>query len=565
MLEFVAHNLAPIMFFVVMAFLLLGYPVAFTLAAGGLAFFFIGVELSVLAPDTISLSTPLLAANVNRVFDVMRNETLLAVPFFTFMGMVLERSGMAEDLLETMGELFGQVRGGLAIAVILVGALLGATTGVVAASVLAMGLISLPVMLRHGYSRTLATGTILGAGSLAQIVPPSLVLIVMADQLGQPVGQMYRGALLPAAISIGLFALFVFGRALFRPASAPAMPRQEGRGQGEIWSLVGVLAVSVAAYFVARNFMPQSVGAEAGVVWACLAAVAVALAVTSGSRLFNLGIVSDVAARVVFVMIPPLALIFVVLGTIFLGIATPTEGGAMGAVGAMVLAALKNRLSFSGLREALEQSTRITAFVMFVLIGARIFSLTFYGIDGDDWIEGILTALPGGEFGFLIGVTLLVFILGCFLDFFEIAFIVIPFVAGAARVLDIDLVWLGIILSINLQISFLTPPFGFALFYLRSVAPTEEKTDPATGQAIPGIRTLDIYKGAVPFVALQAVTIALVMAFPWLVTHERRLPEDVAGQAVDAPAMELPGLSLPDFGDTGAGSGLSLSEPDFSD
>ena len=545
MLAVIAENLAPIMFVSVMALLLLGYPVAFTLAAGGLFYFLVGVELSALAPDTINLSMPLLNANVNRVFDIRRNETLLAVPFFTFMGMILERSGMAEDLLDTIGQLFGGLRGGVAYAVILVGALLGATTGVVAASVLAMGLISLPVMQRYGYDQRLAAGTILGAGTLAQIVPPSIVLIVMADQLGQPVGQMYSAAVLPAAISVGLFCLYVFALSLFKGHAAPPLP-PEARTLGHGYlSLVLVLFAGAASFEVARRGLSGTVEYENRIVLAAVVGAAVPLALAFTNRMAKGALLSHMAERVVLVLIPPLALIFLVLGTIFLGVATPTEGGAMGAAGALILAYVKKRLPFAALRHALEATVRLTAFVMFILIGARVFSLTFYGVEGDAWVEHVLTAIPGGEIGFLLGVTALVFILGCFLDFFEIAFIVIPFIAVAARALEIDLVWLGIILSINLQISFLTPPFGFALFYLRSVAPREDRQDTVTGQLLPGLKTGEIYRGAVPFIAMQLVAIGLVLTFPQLTGRGAGADRPAAQEEPGAPSLEMPEMKMP--------------------
>lgn len=548
MIDLIAHNLAPIMFVTVMALLLLGYPVAFTLAGGGLFYFLVGLEASHLAPNEIHLTTSLLSANVNRIFDVMRNETLLAVPFFTLMGLILERSGMAEDLLDTVGQLFGGVRGGVAYAVIFVGALLGATTGVVAASVLAMGLISLPIMARYGYNTPLATGTILGAGTLAQIVPPSLVLIVLADQLGQPVGRMYSAALIPAALVIALYCAWIFIVTIVRPAAAPALPpeaRTLGRGVGSLFALI---ALSVVLYFAGRVVFNPMMRWENAVVMASVVAVAGPLVIALLNGAMDGRLVSRLAERVVLVMVPPLTLIFLVLGTIFLGIATPTEGGAMGAAGALALAFAKRRLSFDGLRQALESTTRLTAFVMFILIGARVFSLTFYGLEGDRWVEEVLTAIPGGELGFLIAVTALVFILGCFLDFFEIAFIVIPFIAVAARALEIDMVWLGILLALNLQASFLTPPFGFALFYLRSVAPNAPWVDAQTGRTMPAIRSADFYRGVVPFVVLQLVAIAIVMAFPQLTGSSSAVRPSVPATQTPVPMpLEMPGLALPDL------------------
>ncbi|RLQ88495.1 TRAP transporter large permease subunit [Notoacmeibacter ruber] len=530
MIDLIAHELAPIMFVTVMAMLLIGYPVAFTLAAGGLAFFVIGVEMSSISSE-IRLFWPLLGSHPERIYGIMYNDTLLAIPFFTFMGLVLERSRMAEDLLDTIGQLFGPIRGGLAYAVVLVGALLAATTGVVAASVIAMGLISLPIMMRYGYDRSFATGTIAGAGTLAQVVPPSLVLIVMADQLGRSVGDMYVGALLPAAIIIGLYCLYVFGVTLARPAWAPALP-PEARTLGTgVLSLLVMMALAAGIYVAGRNYLFADFRYEVSVVWSAVAAVAFALVVSLINRYAKLGLISRLAEQVIIVLIPPLALIFLVLGTIFLGIATPTEGGAMGATGALALALMKRRINGEVLRQALYSTTKLSSFVMFILIGARVFGLTFYGINGNVWIEDLLLALPGGEYGFLIVVTIIVFILGCFLDFFEIAFILVPLLAPVAEKLDIDLIWFGIIIGLNLQASFLTPPFGFALFYLRSIAPKSEWLDEVTDRMMPAIRTTDIYKGALPFILLQMLVIGLIIAFPGLVTHYKDEPVKVTAPA----------------------------------
>ena len=478
MIDLIAHNLAPIMFLALIGFLLIGYPVAFALAANGLLFFVIAVELSPYSNE-ISLSWPLLQTLPGRILDVMRNDTLLAIPFFTFMGIMLEKSGMAEDLLDTVGQLFGPVRGGLAFAVILVGALLAATTGVVAASVMAMGLISLPIMLRYGYDRSVATGVIAASGTLAQIIPPSLVLIVLADQLGRSVGDLYAGAVIPGLMLTGLYCAYIAGLAILRPDKVPALPKS-ARSLGE-----------------------------------------------DPLRL---------ATRALLVLVPPLALIFLVLGTIFLGIATPTEGGAMGAVGAMVLAAARRRLDGKLLRDALQATTLLSAFVMFILIGSRIFSLTFYGINGHVWVEELFLGLPGGVWGFLLAVNLLVFILGCFLDFFEIAFIVLPLLVPVASALGIDLVWFGIILAMNLQTSFLTPPFGFALFYMRSVAPAAPYPDKVTGRILKGVTTAEIYRGAASFIVLQVIMIVVVIMFPGLVMRDAPPPVDPATIDIQIPA-----------------------------
>ncbi|QKV20339.1 TRAP transporter large permease [Oricola thermophila] len=542
MIEIIAHNLAPVMFTSVMALLLLGYPVAFTLAAGGLAFFFIGVELSAFAPDQIRLFPNLIQANANRTFDVMRNDTLLAIPFFTFMGLILERSRMAEDLLDTIGQLFGPVRGGLAYAAIVVGALLGATTGVVAASVIAMGLISLPIMMRYGYDRSLATGTIAASGTLAQIVPPSLVLIVMSDQLGRSVGDMYVGALYPALMIIAMYCAYIFFVTLIRPNSAPALPAEFRTLGGGVTSLFAMIILSVGLAYALYYFVFDGLRYETRFVWSATIATATALAFSLANRHLKLGIISRLAEQVIIVLIPPLALIFLVLGTIFLGIATPTEGGAMGATGALILAFVKRRLTFGTLKEALDSTTKLTSFVMFILIGARVFGLTFYGINGHIWIEELLLALPGAEHGFLIVVTVIVFILGCFLDFFEIAFIVVPLLVGPAESLGIDLIWLGIILGINLQTSFLTPPFGFGLFYLRSIAPSTAWNDEVTGRRIEGIRTGQIYKGALPYIAIQFIAILIVIFYPRLVTHYK---DEVAPVNLEEFQIQLPGMGAP--------------------
>ncbi|MET3601193.1 TRAP transporter large permease [Martelella mangrovi] len=559
MTDLIAHNLAPIMFVTVMALLLLGYPVAFTLAAGGLAFFVLGVEFSSISPE-IHLFWPLLQSHPDRFFGgIMSNETLLAVPFFTFMGIILERSRMAEDLLDTIGQLFGPVRGGVAYAVVLVGALLGATTGVVAASVMAMGLISLPVMLRYSYDRSFATGTIAASGTLAQIVPPSLVLIVMADQLGRSVGDMYIGALYPSLLVIAAYCLYVFVMTLIRPKAAPAMPAEARTLGNGVISLFVMVAVAVALYFIGYHFLFTTLGDAWRLVAAMVFGVLVVYLVAIANDRMKLNLLSRLSQQVIIVLVPPLALIFLVLGTIFLGIATPTEGGAMGATGALILALAKGRLDLRSLKNALDSTTKLSAFVMMILMGARVFSLTFYGINGNVWIEDLLTGLPGGEYGFLIVVTIIVFILGCFLDFFEIAFIMVPLLVAPAQALGIDLIWFGIILGLNLQTSFLTPPFGFSLFYLRSVTPAGEWTDKGTGRIMQGVRTLQIYKGIIPYIAIQFLVILAVIFFPKLVTHYK---DDVVTVDPDSVTIEMPSFggnvddpfSL-DFGDSSEGSG----------
>ena len=467
-----AELMAPLMFAALVVFLLVGYPVAFSLAANGLLFGWIGIQMGLLTPE-------LLGALPQRIYGIMQNETLLAIPFFTFMGLILERSGMAEDLLDTIGQLFGPMRGGLAIAVVLVGALLAATTGVVAASVISMGLISLPIMLRYGYDRRFASGVIAASGTLAQIIPPSLVLIVMADQLGRSVGDMYTGALVPGMMLTGFYVLYVLAIALFKPHAAPALPPE------------------------ARTL--------------------------SGLALARRAIVS---------LVPPLVLIFLVLGTIFIGVATPTEAGAMGAAGALLLALTRRRLSLSLLKQALDTTTKLSSFVLFILIGSTVFSLVFRAVNGDLWVEGLLTSLPGGQLGFLIVVNLLMFVLAFFLDFFELAFILVPLVGPVADKLGIDLVWFGVLLSVNMQTSFMHPPFGFALFYLRSVAPKEDYVDKLTGKLTARVTTGQIYWGAVPFVLVQIVMVALILAFPNLVGIEKRHKVEDKPLQFEVPAQQ---------------------------
>lgn len=554
MIELIAHNLAPIMFISVMGMLLLGYPVALTLAAGGIFYFVIGVGLSDYSNE-INLFWPLLRAMPERVFGIMSSDTLLAIPFFTFMGLILERSGMAEDLLDTVGQLFGPLRGGIAFAVIVVGSLLAATTGVVAASVIAMGLISLPIMQRYHYDASVATGTIAAAGTLAQIVPPSLVLIVMADQLGVSVGDMYVGAIYPALIIIAVYCLYIFALTFLRPAAVPALPESERRLGGGLLSLIAMFVLAAVIYFGSAALLFDGMIPATRTVFAATLAVVVAYGVALANRYLHLGLLSRLAEEVVIVLIPPLALIFLVLGTIFLGIATPTEGGAMGAVGALVLAVAKRRLDWSTLRSAVEATAKLSTFVMFILIGARVFGLTFYGVNGQVWLEELLLGLPGGQYGFLIVVTIVIFILGCFLDYFEIAFILVPLLAPVAQTLGIDLIWFGVILSMNLQTSFLTPPFGFSLFYLRSVAPTQDWDDAVSGRRIARIQTQQIYRGALPFIGIQFVLILLVIFVPGLVTHYD--DARVARQSAPVTTSDSGGLNFggPPAQESGAPSG----------
>ncbi len=535
-MEFFIQNLAPIMFLGLIVFLLMGFPVAFSLGACGLFFGLVGVELGVL-PEALLQALPL------RIFGIMQNDTLLAIPFFTLMGLILERSGMAEDLLDTIGQLFGPIRGGLAFAVIFVGTLLAATTGVVAASVISMGLISLPIMLRYGYNRTIATGTITASGTLAQAIPPSLVLIVLADQLGRSVGDMYAGALIPGLLLVGLYLLFVALVAILRPAWVPALPVEariyrESNGASGYASLIVLLALCTAAGWawaqmhneLMKSWTGRNTAAHGDeiVIMSMTVASLLALALALINKFTGLGLLSRLAQQVTFVLIPPLILIFLVLGTIFLGVATPTEGGAMGAFGALIMAISRRRMGMDLLKQALDNTARLSTFVLFILIGSTVFSFTFNAADGHIWVEHLFDDMPGGALGFLIVVNILIFILGCFIDFFEIAFIVIPILAPVAeKVLpelfppgtstDAIMIWFGVVIAMNLQTSFLTPPFGFALFYLRSVAAKKDYKDRVTGQTIPAVTTAQIYKGSIAFIILQLIMVAVVIGYPKLV------------------------------------------------
>ncbi len=539
MTEFLQANMAPIMFGGLIVFLLLGYSVAFSLAACGLAFGYLGIELGML-PASLLQALPL------RIFGIMQNDTLLAIPFFTFMGLILERSGMAEDLLDTIGQLFGPIRGGLAYAVILVGAMLAATTGVVAASVISMGLISLPIMLRYGYDRRIAAGTIAASGTLAQIIPPSLVLIVLADQLGRSVGDLYKGAFLPGFVLTGLYVLYVLFVSLWRPTWVPALPREartirEDDGNPGLRSLGVVAALSVAVAVAYAQQRPAEAPTDETIVLAMCVGVGVAFALAVANRLLRLKLLSRMAERVTFVLIPPLALIFLVLGTIFLGVATPTEGGAMGASGALAMAVARRRLDLKLLRQAMDATMKLSCFVLFILIGSTVFSLSFQAVDGQKWVEHLLTSLPGGQLGFLIVVNILIFVLAFFLDFFELSFIVVPLLAPVADKLGIDLVWFGVLLAINMQTSFMHPPFGFALFYLRSVAPNEDYRDRLTGRTVAKVTTGQIYWGAVPFVLIQIVMVGLVIAFPGLVSRDVQsgVPLDTTNIQIEAAPDDL--------------------------
>jgi tripartite ATP-independent transporter DctM subunit len=454
------QDMAPLMFGGMVLFLLVGFPVAFSLVACGLFFAVIGIAMGFFQPAFMQ-SLPL------RVFHgIIANELLLAIPFFTLMGAILERSGLAEDLLEGLGQAFGKIPGGLGFSVILVGALLGAITGTVAASVLAMGMISLPAMLRTGYSPRFATGSIAASGVITQVIPPSLVLIVLAQVLGQSVGDMYLGAIGPSILQTLLFLGYVGVLAIFRPATVPPLPESARTLHG--WKL---------AYKILRG------------------------------------------------VVPSLLLIFLVLGTMFMGLATPTEAGAMGTVGAMVMSALSGRLNLTMLWQGVQTTMRITAMVGFILIGATVYSLVFAGVEGTHWVEELLQGLPGGRTGFLIFVNIFIFVLSFFLDFFEIAFIILPLLVPTAQKLDINMVWFGLMVCVNMQTSFMHPPFGFALFYVRSIAPPE-------------VKTRDIYLGAIPWLCLQLVLVGITIAWPESVTYW--LPGgtgvDPASVTIDIPA-----------------------------
>lgn len=432
--------MAPVMFLAVLLMIFSGYPVAFSLGGTALAFAGVAVGLGY-------FDWQLMHALPERIFGFMSNYVLLAIPFFVFMGTLLEKCRLAEDLLKTIGQLFGPLRGGLAFAVVFVGTLLAAATGVIGASVVAMGMISLPVMLRYGYSPALATGIIAAAGTLGQIIPPSVVLVVLGDQMGVSVGDLFLGALIPGLALSASYAVYAGFVAWLRPNLAPALPTSERTLHGAA---------------LTRTIMKA--------------------------------------------LVPPLLLILIVLGSIFSGIATATEAGALGALGAMLLALANRRLSRVALRESMDNTVRLTSMVMMLLIGSAAFSLVFRGINGDIWIEDLLTNLPGGRIGFLLIVNAVIFLLGFFIDFFEICFIIVPLVLPAARALGIDLIWFGVLLGMNMQTSFLTPPFGFALFYLRGVAPPE-------------VKTTDIYRGVVPFIIIQLFALAALMLFPGLVVE----------------------------------------------
>ncbi|MDB5730916.1 MAG: C4-dicarboxylate transporter, partial [Variovorax sp.] len=468
------ENFAPVMFAGLIVIMLIGFPVAFSLSALGLLSGFLAIEMGWFPPGFMG-NLPL------NVFGILSNETLLAIPFFTLMGAVLEKCGLAEDMLDSTGQLFGPVRGGLGYSVIIVGFILGAITGTVAGQVIAMAMISLPVMMRYGYDMRYSTGVLAASGTITQLVPPSLVLIVMADQLGTDVGQMYKGAWGPSILQVLIFAVYTFLVGRIRPSYVPGVPATARTLHG--WAL-----------------------------WAkCLRGI-----------------------------IPSAILIFAVLGSMgglpFMehAIATPTEAGAMGAVGSLVLAAIHRRLNGSMLKEAMDGTMRLTAMVVFILIGSRVFSLVFQGVDGAKWIEHMLSGLPGGQIGFLIAVNIFVFFLAFFLDFFEIAFIILPMLGPVAAKLGIEMVWFGVLLCVNMQTSFMHPPFGFALFYLRGIADTLFKN----GALPKKVESRDIYLGAIPWVGLQLLLVGIVIFFPQTVTVflDKKVVVDVDKVQLEMPA-----------------------------
>jgi tripartite ATP-independent transporter DctM subunit len=466
MTAFVRENMAPLMFAGLIVFMLIGYPAAFSLAAVGLFFAFFGIELGLIEPNFLGNLTYQLYGIVSHDQGTL----LLAIPFFTFMGAILERCGLAEDLLDSIGQLFGPIRGGLSYAVIFVGAVLGAITGTVAASVIAMGVIALPVMLKYGYSTRQAVGVIAASGTITQLIPPSLVLIVLADQLGRSVGEMYAGAIGPSLIQIGLFCIWVLIVSIARPQEVPALPPE------------------------ARTLHGLALLAK------CLRGI-----------------------------VPSLGLIFLVLGTLYFGLATPTEAGAMGSVGALLLAAMNRTLTRPLIYQAMGTTMRITAMVIYILIGARVFSLVFQGVGGKIWIEDLLTSLPGGQVGFLVFVNIFIFVIAFFLDFFEIAFIIVPLLAPVAAKLGIDLVWFGVLICANIQTSFMHPPFGFALFYLRGIAPATVKTS-------------DIYWGAIPWVGLQVILVVILIFWPQSVTYWIDIGKKTDPSQIEMTIPDLPPL-----------------------
>lgn len=505
-----AELLAIGMFPVLFAFFLIGYQITFSLMATGFIFGLLAIYFDFMPYEAFT------AIPDNLWGRVMANDTLLAIPFFTFMGLILERSGMAEDLLENVAKLFGKIRGGLAYAVILVGVILAATTGIVAASVMTMGLIALPIMLRYGYDRKIACGAIAASGTLAQIVPPSLVLIILADQLGKSVGDMYQAAFIPSMLLIVCYCGYVFLMTLRYPQSLPPSNTSfEGcEHKHLIYALMPVLVICtyiMCILFVPQSFIPYGIN---GLGFTLVLIILTFLYM--GFLKYKNPIIAKHVQSVIFAIIPPIILIFLVLGTIFQGIATPTEAGAAGAAGAVILSLLRKKLDRPQMKQAIEKTINLSSFVMFILIGARIFTLIFYNLNGHHAVESLFLNLPGGAIGFLIIVNVMIFFLAFFLDFFELVFILVPLLTPIATKLGIDIIWFGIILGLNLQTSFMHPPFGFSLFFLRSVAPKEPYIDVATQKQIAPITTMQIYKGAVPFLCIQLLVMTLVIIFPEL-------------------------------------------------
>ena len=467
------ENFAPIMFAGLVIVMLMGFPVAFSLSALGLYCGFFAIEMGWF-PASFMSNLPL------NIFGILSNDLLLAIPFFTFMGAILEKCGLAEDMLDSMGQLFGPMRGGLGYSVIIVGFILGAITGTVAGQVIAMALISLPVMIRYGYNMRYATGVLAASGTITQLVPPSLVLVVLADQLGRSVGDMYKGAWGPSILQVLIFALYTFALGLIKPSHVPGVPLEARTLHG--WALWGK----------------------------CLRGI-----------------------------IPSAVLIFAVLGSMGglpgmnTAIATPTEAGAMGCVGALILAAIHKRLDKDLIWGAMVATMRLTAMVAFILIGSRVFSMVFQGVDGAIWVEHLLTGLPGGQIGFLIVVNIFVFFLAFFLDFFEIAFIIVPMLGPVADKMGIDLIWFGVLLCVNMQTSFMHPPFGFALFYLRGIADTLFKEKRIEKQ----VKSSDIYLGSIPWVIMQLILVAIVIFVPQTVTMflDKEVVVDVDKVTIDLP------------------------------
>ena len=471
------ESFPPLMFAGLIVTLILGFPVAFSLAALGLGCGFFAVSMGWF-PAAFMSALPL------NVFGILSNDLLLAIPFFTLMGTILEKCGLAEDMLDSMGQLFGPIRGGLGYSVIIVGFILGAITGTVAGQVIAMAMISLPVMMRWGYNMRYATGVLAASGTITQLVPPSLVLVVLADQLGKSVGDMYKGAWGPSILQVVIFALYTFILARVRPDHVPGVPKEARTLNG--WAL-----------------------------WSkCLRGI-----------------------------IPSAILIFAVLGSmgglpgINTAICTPTEAGAMGAVGAFVLAGIHRRLSWPLVRDAMVGTMRITAMVVFILIGSRVFSLVFQGVDGGKWIEHMLANLPGGQVGFLLFVNVFIFFLAFFLDFFEIAFIILPLLGPVAEKLGIDGIWFGVLLCVNMQTSFMHPPFGFALFYLRSIADTLFKN----GSLPRKVESRDIYLGAIPWVIMQLLLVVIVIFVPQTVTAFLDKPQVLDLEKASQELMRMDG------------------------